>query len=326
MMFVLPRTLKKARVLGINKRNIDLISEYNPRRNYPRVDDKLKTKMLAEKNDIAVPSLYISVEYHFQIPDTRDRISDYPGFVIKPSKGWGGNGILVIEDIRDGLFIRPDGKELKWQNISEHLENILSGLYSLGGQPDKALFEEFVKFDPLFENICYKGVPDIRVIVFKSVPIMAMMRLPTKLSGGRANLHKGAVGVGIDIVTGRSGKGIYRGRPAEEHPDTGKGFSGLEIPRWKHLLQMASSCCDISGLGYIGVDFVFDRDKGPLVLELNARPGLGIQIANRKGLMDRIEKIERYGILPEKNIDKRKITEKLFSEATVKHGIPDLNL
>ena len=32
-------------------------------------------------------------------------------------------------------------------------------------------------------------------------------------------------------------------------------------------------------------------DQGPILLELNARPGLGIQIANLAGLVPRLEKI-----------------------------------
>jgi glutathione synthase/RimK-type ligase-like ATP-grasp enzyme len=44
-------------------------------------------------------------------------------------------------------------------------------------------------------------------------------------------------------------------------------------------------------LGYLGVDIVLTPDKGPILLELNARPGLGIQIANLAGLVPRLEKI-----------------------------------
>jgi D-alanine-D-alanine ligase-like ATP-grasp enzyme len=47
-------------------------------------------------------------------------------------------------------------------------------------------------------------------------------------------------------------------------------------------------------LGYLGVDIVLDRDKGPLLLELNARPGLSIQIANGAGLVPRLEVIEAH--------------------------------
>ena len=42
---------------------------------------------------------------------------------------------------------------------------------------------------------------------------------------------------------------------------------------------------------YQGVDIVIDKDLGPLILELNARPGLNIQIANQTGIRTRLELI-----------------------------------
>jgi glutathione synthase/RimK-type ligase-like ATP-grasp enzyme len=55
---------------------------------------------------------------------------------------------------------------------------------------------------------------------------------------------------------------------------------------------MASRCYELSGLGYVGVDFVLDRNQGPLILELNARPGLAIQMANGNGLHHRLRKVQ----------------------------------
>ena len=45
-------------------------------------------------------------------------------------------------------------------------------------------------------------------------------------------------------------------------------------------------------LGYFGADIATDRQRGPLLLELNARPGLAIQIANGQGLLSRLKLIE----------------------------------
>ena len=175
----------------------------------------------------------------------------------------------------------------------------LSGLFSLGGQPDHLIVEYCVQFDPIFDNVSYKGVPDIRIIVFLGYPVMAMIRLPTRLSDGKANLHQGAIGVGIDIPTGKTKRGVWGTEIIRDHPDTEHTIVGLSIPHWHNLLQMASRCYELSGLGYVGVDFVLDRDKGPLILELNARPGLAIQVAHRIGLLSRLKLIES---LPEEAI------------------------
>ncbi|HRH78578.1 MAG TPA: sugar-transfer associated ATP-grasp domain-containing protein, partial [Cellvibrionaceae bacterium] len=134
-------------------------------------------------------------------------------------------------------------------------------------------------------------------------PVMAMMRLSCKASGGKANLHQGAVGVGIDIKTGAAVNAIQNGANIKVHPDTQQELSALQVPAWQELLELACGCYDMTGLGYLGVDLVLDRDLGPLLLELNARPGLSIQIANKAGLLPRLQaveqlkKIERYSNL-----------------------------
>jgi alpha-L-glutamate ligase-like protein len=156
------------------------------------------------------------------------------------------------------------------------------------------MIEYRVAFDPLFEDIAYRGIPDIRTLVFRGVPVMAMVRLPTRASDGRANLHQGAVGAGIDLASGRTTSAVYRNRIVATHPDTDHVLAGLEIPNWSRLLDLAARCHDLTSLGYLGVDVVLDAHYGPLMLELNARPGISIQIANRVGLRHRLEKAERW--------------------------------
>ena len=214
--------------------------------------------------------------------------------MIKPAHGSGGEGILVISECANCKFRKADGLFMTAEELNHHLFNLLSGLYSLGGQPDTALIEYRVQFDPLFEQISYQGVPDIRIIAFLCVPVMSMVRLPTRMSNGKANLHQGAIGAGIDLATGATFAGVWNGEVTVQHPDTGNPVSGLRIPEWEKLLEMAAKCCEITGLGYQGVDIVLDRDKGPLLLEINARPGLNIQIANNAGLLPRLNLVERH--------------------------------
>jgi alpha-L-glutamate ligase-like protein len=166
-------------------------------------------------------------------------------------------------------------------------------MYSLGGHPDKAIIEYRVRFDPVFESISYMGVPDIRILVFLGVPVMSMVRLPTHMSDGKANLHQGAVGAGIDITTGKTMTAVWCEEIIDEHPDTGNLVTDIMIPQWDDFLNLATRCYELTGLGYQGVDIVLDREKGPMILELNARPGLNIQIANKAGLHGRLKKVEK---------------------------------
>lgn len=296
---ILPwRRLRRLGVLGMNQRNADYIFTFNSRRHYPLVDDKRLTKQLALEAGIAVPQLYGIVEIVHQIRKLDKILGPHEDFVIKPAHGSGGEGILVITGRYQGRYRKASGIILTEEEIGHHIANILSGMYSLGGLPDTALIEYRVKFDPLFESVSYLGVPDIRTLVFRGVPVLAMIRLPTRLSDGRANLHQGAIGVGIDLMTGLTGSGVWQEQAIDHHPDTGAAIGGLEIPHWDNILELTARCFDLVGLGYIGVDIVLDRDLGPLVLELNARPGLSIQLANRTGLLPRLKRIQGFDKVP----------------------------
>jgi len=281
-------------VIGLNRRNAEFILRYNPRQYYPRVDDKLITKKLARAAGIDVPPLYDVIEIERQARELPQRLNDFEEFVIKPARGSGGAGIVVIDEKKNGVYQKSSGTVLTQNELCHHASNILSGMYSLGGQPDKVLIEYRVHFDPVFNDYCYQGVPDIRILVFLGVPVMAMVRLPTRQSDGRANLHQGAIGAGIDLATGQTLSAVYLNNIVQHHPDTGRPVAGIEIPHWRRLLGLASRCHALTGLGYQGADFVIDRDKGPLLLELNARPGLNVQIANRAGLLPRLRNVEQH--------------------------------
>ena len=281
-------------VLGMNARNAHYISRLNPRSHYPLVDDKLRTKRLAEGAGIAVPPLYGVIRENHELSGIRSRLAGYADFVVKPAHGSGGNGILVVGERSGERLVKSSGQDITFEDLEFHIANVLSGMYSLGGHPDAAMIEYRVAFDPLFEDIAYRGVPDIRTLVFRGVPVMAMVRLPTRASDGRANLHQGAVGAGIDLASGRTTGAVYRNGIVTKHPDTDHVLAGLQIPNWTRLLDLAARCHDLTSLGYLGVDVVLDAHYGPLMLELNARPGISIQIANRAGLRHRLETAERW--------------------------------
>ncbi|GIX40127.1 MAG: alpha-L-glutamate ligase-like protein [Silanimonas sp.] len=290
--FEIARRLNRLGLVGIGRRNAEFVLMYNPRKFYPRVDDKLITKKLALAAGLPVPELYAVVREEHEIGELHEKLKDRESFVVKPAHGSGGDGILVISGRRGEKYRRANGGLMAREEFEHHLSNGLSGLFSLGGQPDHLLVEYCVQFDPIFERVSFKGVPDIRIIVFLGYPVMAMIRLPTRLSDGKANLHQGAIGVGIDLSSGITKRGVWGSEIIRDHPDTEHSIVGLSIPRWDELLHMAARCYELSGLGYIGVDFVLDKHNGPLILELNARPGLAIQMANANGLLPRLRKVQ----------------------------------
>jgi alpha-L-glutamate ligase-like protein len=288
-MFSRYRKLSDEGVLGLNRRNSDYILKFNPRRLFPLVDDKLKTKRLAIEAGIAVPPLYGVIETQHDIRLLPQLVEHRPEFVVKPAHGSAGDGIVIIAGRAGSRYRTIGGAVMDAGNLAHHLSNAINGQFSLGGVPDVVIIEYMVRFSPFFERISFQGVPDIRVIVFRGFPVMAMARLPTRTSHGKANLHQGAVGVGIDLATGITLEGVIGTEVIAQHPDTAHSVAGLVIPEWEAILDISARCYEITGLGYIGVDIVLDRDLGPLVLELNARPGLTIQIANRQGLLKRLQ-------------------------------------
>jgi len=294
-MLALAKKLRQAGVLGLNERNADYISRLNPRRFFPRVDNKVLTKELALAAGMAVPELFGLIQNQGEVRSFAEIVADRDSFVIKPAQGSGGDGILVVtgrSQRRRDSYRLSSGVLISGAEIQHHISNIVSGQYSLSGNPDTALIEYCVRFDPVFAAVSYQGVPDVRVIVYRGYPAMAMVRLPTRASDGKANLHQGAVGTGVDMSLGQTLTGVLNNDIVDEHPDTGALISGLQIPQWDFILQSSARGYEVTGLGYLGVDMVIDVKRGPLILEMNARPGLNIQIANCTGLASRVARID----------------------------------
>jgi alpha-L-glutamate ligase-like protein len=220
-------------------------------------------------------------------------LAGHHDLVIKPNRGAGGRGVLVLVGREGSSFVRHNGLRLSEGEVTQHVSSIISGLFSLGGRGDEALLQQRVVPDAAFERISFQGTADVRVIVYRGVAAMAMLRLPTRDSGGRANLHQGAIGAGVDLATGLTTRAVQRNRATQRHPDTGESVIGFRVPYWPQILAMSRRVSEATGLGYVGVDVVIDRRRGPLLLEANARPGLAIQIANGVGLRSRLEEIDR---------------------------------
>ncbi|HKI32749.1 MAG TPA: alpha-L-glutamate ligase-like protein [Gemmataceae bacterium] len=291
-LFRAAKRLKALGILGMNRRNAACILDHNPRALYPLVDDKLRMHHLCRRIGVPTPDVYAVVGSHSELRRLPQTVGERGDFVVKPNRGSAGRGVLVLTG-RDGRdFVRHNGERLRFEQMRQHLSDILSGMYSLAGRPDQALLQQRVRLHPIFEAVSYKGIPDIRVILYRNEPAMAMLRLPTKESNGRANLHQGGIGTGVDLASGFTHHAVQRNRMVVEHPDTGVPVIGLRVPYWREVLDMSRRVAEAVRLGYVGVDIVVDVAQGPMLLEANARPGLAIQIANGRGLTPRLAAID----------------------------------
>jgi alpha-L-glutamate ligase-like protein len=266
-------------VVGINRRNVELVYAYNRRADYPLVDDKIVCKALLEKGGVNCAPTICVCEGLFEVQKTAEILRNHENFVVKPASGSGGDGIIVVgERVEDG-WLTAKGNLLTEDDLRQHLANIVFGAFSKQ-LDDRAFVEVRIIPHPLFVEFYSGGVSDIRLIYLEGRLLMSMVRIPTRMSGGRANLHQGGIGVAVDIVTGMTTRAVCKGEVITHHPETGGLLVGRQIPMWEETVEVARRADACVPLGYIGVDIVMDAERGPLVLEMNARPGLEIQNIN----------------------------------------------
>jgi alpha-L-glutamate ligase-like protein len=308
-------------ILGMNARE-RLYGKLNPSVAKGYCSSKYATKVLLENKGIQTAKIY-GVLATTEDVNTFEWNDLTENFVIKPTNGNAGKGVVIFKkSVNDNLWIDTLGKMWNLSDIKLHCFDILEGVYSTYGAVNNIIIEERVITHPALSKFAYKGTPDVRVIVFNHVPVMAMLRLPTKESEGRANLHQGAIGVGIDMATGITVAAITgEGDPIELIPDTKRKLRGIKIPQWKKLLETAVLASDAAGLVYGGVDLFLHEEKGPLVVELNANPGLSIQTANLAGLRRRLERVQdidvqnaEHGVRIGQALFATKFTDKLIAD------------
>jgi len=283
------------KVLGMNSRNLTYIRPNNLKSARLLADNKIESKKMLKKHKIPTPKLIAQISSHEELEKFNwDLLPD--SFVLKPNSGLGGSGILIVyarKKNAKNIWIKSNGKTISQKDLTNHISNILDGAFSITNSADIAFFEERLKISKELKPYSYKGIPDIRIIIYNKVPVMAMLRLPTKSSDGKANLQQGGIGVGIDIATGTTTTAVQgKSKIIEYIPKTRMLLRGIKIPYWDEMLEHSVRAQEVSGLGYLGADIAIDRDKGPVFLELNAQPGLSIQIANMAGLKSRLERVE----------------------------------
>jgi alpha-L-glutamate ligase-like protein len=281
----------RKKVLGMNERNLTYIKRYNRHQAKLIADDKLLTKKILAKAEIPSPKLVGHIRDFQELQDFNWDILP-KSFVMKPVHGLEGGGIeIFFNRDKNGDWIKADGSKYSLAAIQSLAAEIIDGKYSLHGDADQVFFEERVRVHKVFKYYSYKGVPDVRVIVFNHIPVMSYVRLPTKESDGKGNLAQGAIGAAIDMTSGVTTHAV-RGKAEiiERIPGTSLSVSGLKIPYWERILRYAVEAQKATDLGFMAADFLIDRDQGPMIVELNARPGLSIQISNQDGLRWRLRK------------------------------------
>ncbi len=285
------------KVLGLNARNLDYVMQNSGSSQSFIANNKLKTKEILKKAGLPVPATYFVISGKKSFEDFQWKLPK--SFVLKPNGSLGGQGVLIVYGKKKDMpfWIKAGQRIISLSEIQHHVFNILEGTFSFEQKSDIAIFEERIKLHPVLKPYTFKGgIPDIRVIVYEKIPVMAELRLPTRESEGKSNLHLGGIGVGIDMKTGITTTAIQHNHAIDNIPKTRLILSGIQIPRWKKILEIASRAQESIGIKYLGIDIALDREKGPVILEVNARPGISIQLANQAYLRERLKRIENLKV------------------------------
>ena len=279
----------ESNVLTMTVRNREFVDKYNPPVLMARLG-KDAAKSLLLPLGVPVARTYMVLKELSGMERFHEWLGQESSFAMKPAFGYGGEGILLVVG-RDGSQFKTSFGPMEASQIEAHAFQILDGEFH-GGRRDAVVLEELLVQDNRLKDIVPLGLADFRVICFLGFPVMAMMRIPTKRSGGKANIHLGAVAAGIRVSTGTIVHSVWGGLPQPEHPDSGAIILDRKIPLWDEILGVAAEAQRLTGLGFAGVDVVLDAKRGPVVMEVNRRPGLEVQNANAAGLLLRLRIIE----------------------------------
>lgn len=267
-------------LLGMNARNVLGVFRHNSARSIALANDKIGTKKVLQEAGVPVSPMRGVFPTVLSLQGLRS-VLDRP-VALKPAAGRGGGGILLLIPKGQNTWCNIRGEEVTWEEINLHATEVIHGRFSFGDE-DQLLVEEMLEPSPEILALHGEGVADFRFIFEQGKLLMAMLRLPTRASHGKANLHAGGVGVAIDLESGILGKVVGPSGTNAHHPD-GPLVEGKKVPEWVALLRVAEASAAISPLGFVGVDLVLDKRLGPVVLEWNARPGLEIQNVHGKSL------------------------------------------
>jgi alpha-L-glutamate ligase-like protein len=276
-------------VLSMNERNLHYVYPHNHRADYPVADNKLLTKEVVKKLSVPIPQTYVAYSYFYELRNLQADLDQHNDFVIKPASGSGGGGIVVIAGKQGDKWVSVGGTQYSLQDLRKHISDIIFGVYSFGLQ-DQAIIESRIVQHPDIDALSPFGLADVRLIICRHEPVLAMIRLATRASNGTANLHQGAIGVGVDISTGTTCSASFNGNAVQVHPDSNAPLLKQKIPLWNDVLVTGEKVARAVPLKYIGVDIAVS-ESGPRLLEINARPGIEIQNANQKGMRAILESL-----------------------------------
>jgi|SRR5215831_4280232 len=230
----------------------------------------------------------------------------YP-FFAKPScgdRGYGAFAITAYDAVHDQL-VEDGGRSLSFTELSTRLHE-----RKIGVEPDSGyIFAERLVQHPVLEAICGPGIASIRLVLLVGdegpLPFRALWKI-VAANNVIDHYRRGTIGnllAAVDVDSGKviraiTGYGLSR-RLVEQHPDSGVGLPGFELPQWSEIVTLCREAALIFPQIRIQHWDVALCDRGPVLLEMNSEGAIDfLQFAHDQGLLDSTLKafVEKYGL------------------------------
>ena len=298
-------------ILWMNKRYLKYIRALNPKKDMKLADSKLKTKKLLQDLDIPNPKVLDIISNRKQLKNYDFSKFIWQDFVIKPNKWSKWKWILICNMINEKI-IKVSWNLIDIDNFKKQIADILDGRYSMTTWNDVSFIEEKIIPWDGFSIFCEYWLADIRLINMKLVPIMAMLRYPTKESGWKANIAAWWIWFWIEIASWKINTMYYNKKIyTKEFPEEYKHFMWIQILYWDDILLYSSQIQYFTNMWYLWFDWTISKNW-PNLIEINAMAWMEIQLVNWEWLENRFKKVEDLNIsLPSKWVE---IWKTLFSK------------
>ncbi len=338
-------------ILGNNARNLLYIKKFNDKKGIRLANNKLQTKDFLIERGIPFAKTYGIIANRKELYEFDFAYLPKKNFIVKPNHGSKGQWVYIVKYIEEEPIESPtkeepipyaqsklhqrwsqikkvffqefdndhhhNGKYQIWnelltdQEFRRRLVDILDGKYSMTLWGDKIIIEEKLVAGELFKDFCEFGLADIRVIVFNLVPVATMIRVPTKDSGGKANLAQWGLWFGIEVGSGKITSLLWKNKIYKtKFPKKFAHFHNKKLPYWNDILFLSSKVQYFVNLWYLALDRVI-TNEWPKLLEINARAWLEVQKVSDTKLKNILDKIADLKIIdPEKWVE---IAKSLFT-------------
>ncbi|MCX6807778.1 MAG: DUF1704 domain-containing protein [Patescibacteria group bacterium] len=285
-------------ILGANSNFLDFVYPVRSQQDFSWIKNRSKIKAWLQARGIFMPKTLLIVKNISDLDRLNFDILPQKFIIRKVFNNGRDDNILTLSSIGANAWLDSRKRLWKPEDIKQHILDILDGGFSKSGLPDIACIEQRPELDKFFARLGQDGLPVIKIIVYRNVPLMAMLKLaPPAIVNNKFGLRQNEILIGIDIATGET-TNLFTNSVFDHKkeiltlPWSGRVVRGLEIPMWQDILLLASQVQSLINANYLTVEISLDAKNGPVVCGLSIDSDLDVQLANHSSLRERLDKVK----------------------------------